>query len=102
MSTETAQDVLDNNLTCQVDDVVVWYQIGKQNLHYLDVSQAVSNNTLVQFWKHSEGKKNPFSIKDEDTNDSVSIESITSRWNWSQSVWTIVGHMLLKILCKWI
>ena len=57
MSTETAQDVLDNNLTCQVDDVVVWYQIGKQNLHYLDVSQAVSNNTLVQFWKHSEGKK---------------------------------------------
>ena len=57
VSTETTQDVLDNNLTFQVDDaVVVRYQIGKQNLRYLGAIQAVSNNILVQFLKRSRKK----------------------------------------------
>ena len=52
--TETTKDLLDNNLACQVGNVVVvQYQIGKQNLHYLGVIQAVSNDILVQFLKHS-------------------------------------------------
>ena len=52
--TETTKDSLDNNLACQVGNVVVVrYQIGKQNLHYLGVIQAVSNNVLIQFLKHS-------------------------------------------------
>ena len=74
MSTETTQDVFGNNLTSQIGDVVVVrYQIGKRNLHYLGVIQAVSNNILVQFLKRS-GEKT-FSIKDGDTDDSVSIEN---------------------------
>ena len=75
MSTEITQDLLDNNRTCQIDNLVaVRYQIGKQNLHYLDAIQAVNNNILVQFLKHS-GEKT-FSIKDGDTDDTVSIENI--------------------------
>ena len=38
MSTETTQDVPDNNVACPVGDVVVVrYQNGKRNLHYLGV-----------------------------------------------------------------
>ena len=74
MSTETTQDLLDNNKTCQVGDVVVVRYIKLANKIYITCIQAVSYSIFAQFLKRS-GEKT-FSIKDGDTDDSVSIENI--------------------------
>ena len=47
MSTETTQDVLDNNLTCQVGIVVVVrYQIGKSNL----ITLVLFKLSVTTYW----------------------------------------------------
>ena len=91
MSTETTQDLLDSNQTCQVGDVVVVRYIKLANKIYITCIQAVSSSIFAQFLKRSEEKT--FSIKDGDTDDSVSIENIKMKLK-SVSINSVVENSL--------